>query len=95
MDTAKYRFVGYVKQVGNPKICELLIKRNLINRYRIEQYLCLSDMQPFVIQFDFYRPDKIWVIQGFNFENKIDNYIEESITIEIGKKSIVDNEANK
>lgn len=88
LDAAKYQFAGFVKQIGAPTECEELVSRNLINRYRIDQYLCLSEMQPFVIQFDFYRPDSDWRVQAFSFHSDADDYIEESIKFEIGKKSL-------
>ena len=87
LDQLKYQFSGFVSQVGAPYDCELLVTRNLIERYRIDQYLCLSEMQPFVIQFDFYKPKKDWKIQAFSFNTDADDRIEESIMIEIGALS--------
>ena len=47
-------------------------------------------MQPFVIQFDFYRPENEWRVQAFSFHAETDDYLEESIPFEIGKISRVE-----
>jgi hypothetical protein len=87
LEQLKYQFAGFVAQVGAPYDCEPLISRSLLERYRIEQFLCLSEMQPFVIQFDFYRPRNEWKIQAFSFNTDVDNHIEEDIKFGIGKIS--------
>lgn len=87
LDQIKYQFVGFVTQVGAPHDCEKLASRNLLDRFRIDQYLCLSDMNPFIIQFDFYRPNDAWKAQAFSFNTSIDVTIEDSIKAELGHLS--------
>ena len=89
-DTAKIEFVSFVKQVGTPTSCEKLVTRNLIQRYRKDVYLCLSPKQPFEIKFEFYKQQDAWRVQSFGFSSSADDYIDESIEIEIGKKSAVE-----
>ncbi len=89
-DTAKIEFVSFVKQVGVPTSCEKLVTRNLIQRYRKDVYLCLSPKQPFEIKFEFYKQQDAWRVQSFGFSSSADDYIDESIEIEIGKKSVVE-----
>lgn len=88
IDTAKIEFIAFVTKVGTPTACEKLVARNLIQRYRTDVYLCLSPKQPFEIKFDFYRPEGSWRIQSFSYSSESDEYIDASIEIEIGKKSV-------
>ncbi len=90
IDSARNEFVSFVKKVGVATACEKLVTRNLIQRYRTDVYLCLSPKQPFEIKFEFYRQEDSWRIQSFSFSSEADDYIEESIKIEIGKKSVVE-----
>jgi hypothetical protein len=90
LDSAKNQLVSFIKQAGNPIGCEKLITRNLIQRIRKDVYLCLSPRQAFEINFEFYRQKESWVVSSFGFSSKADDYMDESIQIEIGKKSTVE-----
>ena len=87
LDQLKYQFAGFVSQVGAPFDCELLISKSLKDRYRVDTYLCLSEKQPFEIEFDFYKPQSEWRLQAFGFSSEIDEIIEESSRIELRKLS--------
>jgi hypothetical protein len=72
--------------VGNPISCEILATKKLARRYRIDAYLCLSEIQPFEIYFEFYKPYDSWRLQTFSYETKIDEMIKKSLTDEIKSK---------
>jgi hypothetical protein len=90
IDNSKNDFVSFIKKIGNPTKCEKLISRNLIQRIRKDVYLCLSPKQSFEINFQFYRQEDSWRTQSFGFSAKSDDYMDESIQIEIGKKSVIE-----
>ena len=87
MDQLKFGFSGFVSQVGIPYDCELLISKSLKNRYKIVKYLCLSEKQPFEINFDFYRPKNEWRLQAFGYSSEIDEIIEESSRVDLRRLS--------
>lgn len=59
---------------GYEKITEKNVGENLV----LMSYLLKFDRQPIRFTFIMYRPDKNWQIQNFNFDDIIDDELEES-----------------
>lgn len=59
---------------GYEKITEKNVGENLV----LISYLLKYDRQPIRFTFVLYRPDKTWQIQNFNFDDNIDDELEEA-----------------
>jgi hypothetical protein len=57
---------------------ELIVERKLAESYLLLSYLVKYDRQPIRFTFQFYKPDKEWLIYSFQFDGDLDTEIEES-----------------
>ena len=86
----KAKLSGVLSQIGKYHKSELIIRRHLLNRYISIKYLAMFDRQPLTFQFEFYKPNKKWKIQGLTFNSNIDDLLDEAINYGIIKKIRID-----
>jgi len=57
---------------------ELILEKTLTDSYILMSYLVKYDRQPIRFTFQFYKPNKEWVIYSFKFDGAITEEIEET-----------------
>ncbi len=57
---------------------EFLLEKQLADSYILMSYLVKYDRQPIRFTFQFYKPNKEWVIQSFIFDGDMDEEVKEA-----------------
>lgn len=60
---------------------ELITEKKLSDSYVLFSYLAKYDRQPIRFTFQFYKPNKTWRLQSFEFDASLDTELEESAKI--------------
>lgn len=64
--------------IGKFRGYELIVEKKLADSYILRSYLVKYDRQPIRFTFQFYRPDKEWMLFSFKYDGNIDDEIEEA-----------------
>jgi len=67
-----------IDYVGKYYGYELIVKKELTDSYVLLSYLVRYDRQPIRFTFQFYKPNKEWLIYSFQYDGNIDEEIEEA-----------------
>lgn len=60
---------------------ELITEKRISNSYLLQSYLVKYDRQPIRYTFQFYKPDKTWIINSFQYDGGLESELEESAKI--------------
>jgi hypothetical protein len=74
--------------VGDFHGYELLASDEVGNCYKIYIYVAKFDRQPIRIQFDFYKPEDKWIVQGFTYDYDLDDDFESVVKSQIFKNNV-------
>lgn len=72
METLTEDFVG--KYYGY----ELIVEKRLADSFVLRSYLVKYGRQPLRFTFQFYKPNKEWILQNFKYDGALDEEIEEA-----------------
>jgi hypothetical protein len=77
IENVKKQFVSLPDLVGAYLNHARIVEEKLVGRYIYIQYFVSFQRQPVSFTFEFYKPDKEWMIFSFAFADDIDTWVEE------------------
>ncbi len=78
LETTKIKLADVITQLGNYEGYEFITEKKAGTSYVFKSFLVKYERQPLRFTFILYKPNKVWQIQNFSFDDGIDNELEEA-----------------
>ena len=78
------QFKASFDTVGKSYGYSLYHEANIPGVYAIRYYVFRFERQPVLLKFEFYKPNEKWVVHGFEIDDELDTYMENSAQYRIG-----------
>jgi hypothetical protein len=85
VNNLKTKFSGLKEHVGELYGYELLSTKNAQNTFVIITYLVKFNNNPITFTFEFYKPDKEWIVYSFSYDDSFVSEMEKSVREELFK----------
>jgi hypothetical protein len=85
VENLKTKFSTLQEYVGDFRGYELLNTKSINNSFTIITYLVRFNSNPMTFTFQFYKPDKDWIVYSFSYDDSIVADLEKAVKEEIVK----------
>lgn len=76
IQNVKAQLIGLKELVGDYQGHELILEKQVADRFAFLYYFVAYDRQPLQFVFEYYKPEDKWMIFSFSFDANIDDIIE-------------------
>lgn len=78
IENVKNQLTNFLGLVGDYYGYEKITEKSVGKSYKLESYMIKYDRQPVRFTFVFYKPKDKWQVQNFQYDDKLDDELEES-----------------
>jgi len=91
IDDLKYKLKGTIELIGEYYEYHHIVTRTISGHLELHSYIVKYDRQPLRFSFLLYKPDKLWRLQNFQFDDNLDTELEEAAAAYRLDENIIDN----